>query len=39
MEDFAASAEELLAGRDYVGDDATLNGVNPADLSEEPAHV
>jgi single-strand DNA-binding protein len=39
VEDFAASAEALLAGRDYVGDDATLNGLNPADLSEEPARV
>ena len=39
VEDFAAAAEELLAGRDYVGDDATLNGLNPADLSEEPARV
>jgi single-strand DNA-binding protein len=39
VEDFPTSAQELLAGRDYVGDDETLNGMNPADLSEEPAHV
>ena len=31
--------EELLAGRDYVGDDETLHDMNPADLSAEPAHV
>jgi single-strand DNA-binding protein len=38
-EDFPSSAEELVAGRDYVGDGVTLDGMNPADLAEEPAHV
>ncbi|MFD2093243.1 single-stranded DNA-binding protein [Blastococcus deserti] len=36
-DDFAS--EELLAGRDYVGDPETLDDMNPADLSAEPAHA
>ena len=39
VEEFPSSLEELLPGRDYVGDDETLNGVNPTGLSAEPAHV
>ncbi len=39
QDEFPSSAEELQAGRDYVGDDETLHDVNPADLSTEPAHV
>jgi len=39
QDEFPSSAEELRAGRDYVGDDETLHEVNPADLSAEPAHV
>ncbi len=39
VEEFPSSVEELVAGRDYVGDDETLNGVNPSGLSAEPAHV
>ncbi|TFV85931.1 single-stranded DNA-binding protein [Blastococcus sp. CT_GayMR20] len=35
---FPTSVEELVAGRDYVGQEETLDGVNP-DLSAEPAHV
>ena len=31
--------DDLVAGRDYVDDDGTLHGMNPADLSAEPAHV
>ena len=31
--------EALVAGRDYVGDEETLQEMNPADLSAEPAHV
>jgi single-strand DNA-binding protein len=38
-EEFPSSAEELLAGRDYVGDDATLEEVHADDLSPMPAHV
>ena len=38
-DDFLSSADDLVAGRDYVGGDGTLDGMNPADLSEEPAHV
>jgi single-strand DNA-binding protein len=38
-QEFPASVEDLVAGRDYVGDGETLDGVNPADLSAEPAHV
>jgi single-strand DNA-binding protein len=33
------SVADLVAGRDYVGAGGTLDGVNPADLSAEPAHV
>ncbi|TQN43962.1 single-strand DNA-binding protein [Blastococcus colisei] len=33
------SQEDLLAGRDYVGDDATLHPADDPDLSPEPAHV
>jgi single-strand DNA-binding protein len=38
-EEFPSSAEDLMAGRDYVGDDATLEEMTPTDLSMEPAHV
>jgi single-stranded DNA-binding protein len=38
-QEFPASVEELVAGRDYVGQEETLDEVNPADLSAEPAHV
>jgi single-strand DNA-binding protein len=38
-DEFPSSVEELMAGRDYVGDDETLHGMNPADLSAEPAHI
>jgi len=38
-EEFPSSAEDLLAGRDYVDDGETLHGMNPADLTAEPAHV
>ena len=31
--------DDLQAGRDYVGTDGALDGVTPADLSAEPAHV
>jgi single-strand DNA-binding protein len=34
-----AAVEHPVAGRDYVGADVTLDEMNPADLSEEPAHV
>jgi single-strand DNA-binding protein len=37
--EFPASVEDLVAGRDYVGEAETLDGVNPSDLSVEPAHV
>jgi len=37
--EFPAPVEDLVAGRDYVGQDETLDGENPADLSAEPAHV
>lgn len=36
VEDFPSSVEELEAGRDYVGDDATLD---PTDASRMPAHA
>ena len=36
---FPAPSGDLRAGRDYVGDDETLQEMNPADLSAEPAHV
>ena len=32
-------SEGLHAGRDYLGADEALHGMNPADLSAEPAHV
>jgi len=38
-QEIPASVEDLVAGRDYVGQEETLDGVNPADLSAEPAHV
>ena len=38
-QEFPSSVEDLVSGRDYVGDGGTLDGVNPADLSAEPAHV
>jgi single-strand DNA-binding protein len=38
-EHFPSPAAALMAGRDYVEDDATLHDMNPADLSAEPAHV
>jgi single-strand DNA-binding protein len=31
--------QELLAGRDYVGEDETLDPVDDPDLSQEPAHA
>jgi single-stranded DNA-binding protein len=37
--DVPDSVQDLVSGRDYVGEDETLDGVNPADLSAEPAHV
>jgi single-strand DNA-binding protein len=37
-DEFPSSPEDLLAGRDYVGEDETLHGVN-TDLSAEPAHA
>jgi single-strand DNA-binding protein len=39
QDEFDASAEELLAGRDYEGDETTLESMIPADLPAEPAHV
>lgn len=39
VDEFPSSVEDLVSGRDYVGADATLDEMNPADLSEEPAHV
>jgi single-strand DNA-binding protein len=36
---FPSSADDLLAGRDYVDADAALQHMDPADLSAEPAHV
>ncbi len=36
---FPSSPADLIEGRDYVGEDGTLHGMNPADLSAEPAHV
>ena len=36
--DAASELEELVAGRDYEGDDALLEGMDP-DLSPEPARV
>jgi len=38
-DEFPSSVEDIMAGRDYVGDDETLHGLNPADLPAEPAHV
>ena len=38
-QEFPASVEDLVSGRDYVEDAGTLNEANPADLSPEPAHV
>jgi single-strand DNA-binding protein len=38
-EEFPTSAEELRAGRDYVGEDEALNEMNADDLSREPAHA
>jgi single-strand DNA-binding protein len=32
-------APDLVAGRDYEGDDAALYGPTPTDLSAEPAHA
>jgi single-strand DNA-binding protein len=39
LQEFPGQPHELVAGRDYVGDDATLEEMNPTDLSMEPAHV
>jgi single-strand DNA-binding protein len=36
---FAGGHDELMAGRDYVSDDATLEEMTRTDLSMEPAHV
>jgi single-strand DNA-binding protein len=38
-QEFPNQSDQLLAGRDYVDDDATLEGVTPTDHSMEPAHV
>jgi len=38
-QEFPGGHDELMAGRDYVGDDATLEEMTPTDLSMEPAHV
>lgn len=38
QDEFPSPAEELMAGRDYVGDPETLDDVT-ADLSAEPAHA
>jgi single-strand DNA-binding protein len=38
-EEFPSTPEELLAGRDYVGTDETLEETEADDLAEEPAHV
>ena len=38
-QELAASVEGLVAGRDYVGQEETLDEVNPDDLSAAPAHV
>jgi single-stranded DNA-binding protein len=35
----SAEIEDLVAGRDYVGADETLDEMNPADLSAEPANA
>ena len=37
--DDSPSPEELLAGRDYVGEQETLTSVEDPDLSQEPAHA
>jgi single-strand DNA-binding protein len=39
VDEFPSAAEDLVAGRDYVGEVETLDEMNPADLSTEPAHV
>jgi single-strand DNA-binding protein len=39
QDEFPASVEDLMPGRDYVGDDGTLEEMTPAHLSAEPAHV
>jgi single-strand DNA-binding protein len=39
QDEFGSAPEELLAGRDYVGEDEALHDMNPADLSAEPARV
>jgi len=38
-QELGASVDDIVAGRDYVGDGETLHGMNPADLPAEPAHV
>jgi single-strand DNA-binding protein len=37
--DDQVTEQELLAGRDYVGEDETLDLVEDPDLSQEPAHA
>ena len=38
-QEFPGGPDELMAGRDYVSDDATLEEMTRTDLSMEPAHV